>query len=103
MRHWFCINAIYAQISQTLCLIVKRPIDQQKIDRKKERRPTLRKFKRATMQPPQPTQIVVHLILPNNDQSPTDHWTADILSVIFTLTGIKIQTLRMKTEVANAQ
>jgi hypothetical protein len=55
------------------------------------------------MQPHKPTQIVAHLILPNSAQSTTDQWVADILSLIFTLTGIKIQTLRMKTEIANAQ
>jgi hypothetical protein len=32
--------------------------------------PTLRKIKRAAMQPHKPTQIAAHLILPNRTQSP---------------------------------
>ena len=32
--------------------------------------PTLRKIKRAAIQPHKPTQIAAHLILPNRTQSP---------------------------------
>jgi hypothetical protein len=53
-----------------LCLIVKRPTDNQNIDRKNERQPTLRKIKRAAMPTHKPTQIAAHLILPNRTQSP---------------------------------
>ena len=35
-----------------------------------DKMPTLRKIKRAAMQPHKPTQIAAHLILPNRTQSP---------------------------------
>jgi hypothetical protein len=40
-------------------------------DRKaKDKMPSIRKIKRAAMQPHKPTQIAAHFILPNSTQSP---------------------------------
>jgi hypothetical protein len=68
-----------------LCLIVKRPTDNQNIDRKNERQPALRKIKRAAMPTHKPTQIAAHLILPNRTQThpPPDKWTEDNLRATF--------------------
>jgi len=84
------------------CKMTDRP---RKIDRKNERQQTLRKIKRATMQPHKPTHIVAHLILPNSakTQGSLDQCTADNLSETFKLAGIKTQALRMKTAIINAQ
>jgi hypothetical protein len=47
--------------------------------------PTLRKIKRAAMQPHKPTQIASHFILPNRTQAhpPPDQWTLENLSATF--------------------
>jgi len=49
----------------------KRRHNQHKTNSKTtDKMPTLRKIKRAAMQPHKPTQIAAHLILPNRTQSP---------------------------------